>query len=198
MESSETLVDLIRHGEPEGGRRFRGVTDDPLSERGWRQMREAIGVREPWKAVATSPLRRCAEFAQDLAGRLHLPLEEVPDLREIAFGSWEGRTAADVLAEGPGDLYGFWRDPENTRIPGGEMLPAFRDRVIPAWDDLIERYSGPSLLIVAPGWVVRILLTHVLGMPLSHLFRLEVAYADRSRIRVDSAGARLVAHGSHR
>ena len=35
-----TRIDLIRHGEPVGGRRYRGQIDDPLSEKGWKQMRE--------------------------------------------------------------------------------------------------------------------------------------------------------------
>ena len=34
-----TTIDLIRHGEPVGGRRYRGGRmDDPLSEKGWAQM----------------------------------------------------------------------------------------------------------------------------------------------------------------
>lgn len=34
-----TLIDLIRHGEPAGGRRYRGHgLDDPLTEKGWSQM----------------------------------------------------------------------------------------------------------------------------------------------------------------
>ncbi len=197
MHTGETLVDLIRHGEPEGGRRFRGETDDPLSETGWRQMQASVGKGESWQAIATSPLRRCAEFANTLGERLGIPVEQVPDLKEMAFGAWEGRTASDILAEGPGDLAGFWEDPENGRIPEGESLTAFRDRVVGAWQGLVARYAGHHLLIVAHGGVVRVLLTHVLGMPPGHLFRLEVAYADRSRIRVDSHGPRLVAHGSH-
>jgi hypothetical protein len=32
----DTLIDLIRHGQPEGGRRIRGNgCDDPLSPLGW-------------------------------------------------------------------------------------------------------------------------------------------------------------------
>ncbi|MHB1590203.1 MAG: histidine phosphatase family protein [Sulfuricella sp.] len=38
-----TTIDLIRHGEPVGGRRYRGRTDDPLSEKGWNQMWTAVG-----------------------------------------------------------------------------------------------------------------------------------------------------------
>lgn len=37
-----TRFDLIRHGEPEGGRKFRGSTDHPLSQDGWAQMRYAV------------------------------------------------------------------------------------------------------------------------------------------------------------
>jgi len=30
-----TTIDLLRHGEPVGGRMLRGSTDHPLSETGW-------------------------------------------------------------------------------------------------------------------------------------------------------------------
>ncbi len=39
-----TKIDIIRHGEPIGGPRFRGHgVDDPLSEKGWEQMWNAVG-----------------------------------------------------------------------------------------------------------------------------------------------------------
>ena len=37
-----TTFDLLRHGEPVGGRMLRGRTDHPLSERGWQQVTEAV------------------------------------------------------------------------------------------------------------------------------------------------------------
>ena len=40
--STETIIDLIRHGEPVGGQRLRGAQDDPLSALGWQQMRESV------------------------------------------------------------------------------------------------------------------------------------------------------------
>jgi len=34
----------MRHGEPVGGRAYRGHSiDDPLSEKGWQQMWDAVG-----------------------------------------------------------------------------------------------------------------------------------------------------------
>lgn len=197
MEADETLIDLIRHGEPEGGRMFRGVTDHPLSERGWAEMRLATAGEAGWQAVVTSPLQRCAEFAEAVAWVRDLPLEREPALREMDFGAWEGRTASDILANGPGDLAGFWADPERAQAPEGEALADFRDRVVGAWESLLERHAGRHVLVVAHGGAIRVTLAHVLGMPLANLFRMEVAYGGRTRIRRDDAGTRLVAHGSH-
>ncbi len=194
---TDTVIDLIRHGEPEGGRMFRGVTDHPLSERGWEQMRLASASESGWQAVVSSPLRRCTEFAETLAEARGLPLEQDPALREMNFGAWEGRAAEDILAHGPGDLAGFWADPENAQPPEGEALAEFRERVVAGWESLVGRYPGRHILVVGHGGAIRVILAHVLGMPLANLFRMEVPYACRSRIRRDDAGMRLVAHGSH-
>ena len=42
-----TTLDLMRHGEPVGGRKYRGQIDDPLSEKGWAQVRAALGHTIP-------------------------------------------------------------------------------------------------------------------------------------------------------
>jgi alpha-ribazole phosphatase/probable phosphoglycerate mutase len=39
-----TTLDLLRHGESVGGRKYRGQTDDPLSEKGWAQMRDVVAI----------------------------------------------------------------------------------------------------------------------------------------------------------
>ena len=59
------VIDLIRHGEPEGGRRYRGATDDPLTAAGWRQMEAAVAGLS-WQRIYSSPLVRCADFARHL------------------------------------------------------------------------------------------------------------------------------------
>ena len=46
-----TTVDLLRHGEPEGGKKFRGAVDDPLSPQGWAQMRTAVGDGRDWQVI---------------------------------------------------------------------------------------------------------------------------------------------------
>ena len=74
-----TTLDLLRHGEPQGGIRFRGCgVDDALSEKGWKEMWGAVSGPGPWTCVYTSPMQRCKPFAQAIAERHGLPLIEEP------------------------------------------------------------------------------------------------------------------------
>ena len=209
MTSTITTVDLIRHGEPVGGHKYRGQSDDPLSEKGWAQMRSAVGEHRPWDVIASSTLSRCAAFASELAQRHAIPLEFDARLMEIGFGEWEGRTAAvapgilppatlahpcaaEVTALDPALLRRFWLDPLNNVPPGAELLTAFRDRVIPAWDEILARHSGKHILIVGHAGVIRMVVRHVLDMPLQRVFRLSVPNAGITRIRVENDGEQIL------
>lgn len=196
--STPTTIDLIRHGEPVGGSKYRGQTNDPLSEKGWAQMRAAVGDHRPWEAILTSPLARCRAFAEELAARLALPLGVDVRLMEVGFGEWEGRTAEELLATDSERLARFWNDPMHHAPPGGETLITFRDRVLAAWEDILARYAGRHVLIVGHAGTIRIAVCHVLDMPLDRLFRIQVPNAGITRIQVDMNGAgvlpRLVFH----
>ncbi|MBI3574867.1 MAG: alpha-ribazole phosphatase [Gammaproteobacteria bacterium] len=196
--NTPTTIDLIRHGEPVGGSKYRGQTDDPLSEKGWAQMRAAVADRWPWEVVVTSPLARCRAFAEELAARLALPLEVDARLMEVGFGEWEGRTAEELLATDSERLTRFWNDPMRHAPPGGETLTAFQGRVLAAWEDILARYAGRHVLIVGHAGTIRIAVCHVLDMPLDRLFRIQVPNAGITRIQVDMNGAgvlpRLVFH----
>ena len=181
--SDFTIVDLLRHGEPEGGQMFRGALDDPLSPRGWEQMRTAVGDYRDWQVIVSSPLVRCAHFARELAERLDRPLEIVPEFTELSFGVWEGRSVADVHAADPLTLARFWRDPVTYPIPEGEPVADFDRRIGKAWNALQERHQGRHLLLVVHGGVIRMVLRHLLDMPVWRIWRIEVPFAALSRIR---------------
>lgn len=196
---TSTIIDMIRHGEPVGGRRYRGQIDDPLSDKGWSQMRAAVGEHAPWQAIVSSPLTRCLDFASELAERLRLPLTQDARLMEIGFGEWEGKTAAELMASDPEILQDFWRDPLNHTPPGAEPLQDFEQRVIAAWQDLLENHVGRHLLLVGHAGQMRMVIRHVLDMPLEKMFRIQVENAGITRIQVDGEGAdalpRLIFHG---
>ncbi len=184
-DSLTTTIDLIRHGEPVGGKKYRGQIDDPLSEKGWRQMREAVGDHCPWEVIISSPLARCAAFAEELATRHHRPLELDERLMEIGFGAWEGRTAAELKQEDPERLLRFWSDPLNNTPPGAETLPVFRERIIAGWQAALQRHAGKHLLMVGHAGMMRMIIREVLAMPLDKMFHIQVENACITRITVD-------------
>ncbi|HKL78506.1 MAG TPA: histidine phosphatase family protein, partial [Gammaproteobacteria bacterium] len=110
MTPNEPCIDLLRHGEPEGGKKYRGQTDDPLTGNGWQQMWQATGPVRPWTRIVTSPLRRCAAFAESLAAEAGTPLAWDRRLMEVDYGHWAGRTLAEVRAEDPDTLAAFQTD----------------------------------------------------------------------------------------
>lgn len=177
-----TTIDLLRHGESVGGRKYRGQQDDPLTEKGWDQMRAAVGDHCPWEVIVSSSLSRCSDFAKALAQRHAIPLESYDQLKEIGFGEWEGQTAGELTKKDPEILLKFWADPENNVPPGAEPLIDFCDRVIGVWDDITHRYKNKHILVVGHAGVIRMILRHVLEMPLTNTYRIRIPGAGLSRI----------------
>lgn len=181
-------VGLLRHGEVRGGPCFRGHTDDPLTATGWDQMRAAVTDDQRWDRVISSPLARCAAFARIFAERRALPLLLDRQLREMHFGAWEGRSAAELMAEDPVALTDFWRDPERCPPPGGESLDQFKMRVLAAWDQMVREHVEQRLLVITHGGVIRVLLSHLLKRPFRQLQQFEVAYGGLYTLQIDGDG----------
>ncbi len=199
-EAVTTIIDLLRHGDVEGGRKYRGQLDDPLTELGWQQLRNTTCKKQSWQHIITSPLKRCVEFAEELAQAQSLPLKIENEFKEISFGLWEGKTAEQLLSTEPEKIKRFWNDPVNTTPPQGENLLDFEKRILKAWKNLIAEFQGKHVLLLSHAGVMRIILCHVLGMPLTELFKLDVGLAKASRIQIEHADEknwpRLIFHGS--
>jgi len=182
-----TRVDLLRHGATEGGERYRGSTDDVLSARGWEQMRAAVGDACSWSRIVSSPLKRCAEFAAELAQRHALPVEFDARLREIHFGTWEGKTAAELLAEHPEHIARFWNDPVHNPPPDAENLLHFEARVLAAWNEHLARHIGKQVLIITHGGPIRAIVGHIHSLSWPDRFGIEVPHASIRRVHAPAA-----------
>jgi len=195
-----TVIDLLRHGDVEGGRKYRGQLDDPLSELGWQQLRDTTANKQNWQQVITSPLKRCADFAEELTQTHALPLQTWPEFKEVSFGLWEGKTADELLNVEADAIKRYWNDPINTTPPQGENLLDFEKRVLNGWKNLLSEFQGQHILLVSHAGVMRIILCYLLGMPLSELFKLDVGLAKVSRIQIEHINGenwpRLIFHGS--
>ena len=184
---TETLIHLLRHGEPEGGRAYRGHgVDDPLSETGWQQMRQALPFRVHWDVVVTSPLLRCRAFAEEVAGQAACPVQILESFKEIGFGEWEGRTPDDLLRIDPEGLDAYRRDPVNCRPRGAEPLQVFRRRIDEAWHQLLQAYSGRQVLVVAHAGVMRAVTACVLALDHQAMQSIRIDYAHWLKIRHDA------------
>ena len=183
-----TTIDLIRHGEPVGGRKYRGQIDDPLSDKGWTQMREAVADHNPWDVIISSTLSRCIEFAQELGQRHAIEVIAESRFIEIGFGEWEGRTADELTQEDADQVHRFLNDPLNNTPPGAETLYEFEARIIGAWNDVMQQYAGQHILLVGHAGMMRMIIRHILDMPLERIFRIQVANAAITRIRVEHTG----------
>ena len=175
-------IDLLRHGETEGGACYRGRTDDQLTATGWQQMWGAVDGAAHWPGIVSSPLSRCASFASALAERHAIPLQFDERLREMDFGDWEGRTAAELMATAPDDIARFWQDPLHHGPPQGESLLSLRARVLTAWNEIVNRQR--PVLIVTHGGPIRVILSHVLGKPPERLMEIDVPHAAIFSLRV--------------
>jgi len=182
--SEKTVIDLLRHGEPLGGRRYRGQIDDPLSEKGWSEMWHAVSGETPWQLIITSPLRRCSEFAHQLSKRLSLPLHLDERLKEVGFGAWEGLTQQQLQERDADILTRFYLDPQHNRPEDAETLESLSQRVAQAFDQAVSEHWGKHLLIIAHAGVIRSLLTRTLNAPASHMYRLSIGTASLSRIEI--------------
>lgn len=187
-----TIIDMIRHGEPVGGSRYRGHTiDDPLSDKGWQQMWEAVDGYKQWEVVVSSPMLRCSEFATKIGERLTLPVVIDERIKEIGFGVWEGKTREQLQKEDLEQYLSFYRDPVQCRPEGAEDLNEFIARTTSAYQDIVHEFTGRHVLCVTHAGVMRAIITHVLHAAPLGMYKIKINNAGITRIRVSDDGGIL-------
>lgn len=182
-------LDLLRHGETELGGGLRGSLDDALTALGWEQMRAAVEGQGPWSRIVSSPLQRCALFAQALGEQLKLPVTFDKDLQELHFGAWEGQSAAALMETDEQALGLFWADPYAFTPPQGEPVLEFSTRVLAAVNRLQHTYTGERVLVVCHGGVMKLLLAQARGLPREQLLQIQVVNGALFTLHVDACGA---------
>jgi alpha-ribazole phosphatase/probable phosphoglycerate mutase len=181
-----TTIDLLRHGEPVGGRRYRGQIDDPLSDKGWQEMRDAVSQQRPWQTIISSPLKRCSEFAAELSEQMGISLTFDDRLKEVGFGNWEGFSGDELRAEDPDQLMRFYHDPIKHRPQNAEPLPSFNQRVSQAYNQATRKHSGRHILVISHAGVIRSILASQLDAPLGSMYRFSIATGSLSRIKIEA------------
>ena len=152
---------LVRHGKTEYNerRQYCGALDPDLSDLG-RQELEHSAIRAYLEEhtpdmVFCSPMRRTLQTAAILLDGRDVPLVAVPELREIDFGDFEGRSYEDMKDD---PAYTAWLDTNcEGPIPGGDFPESFRDDVEVCFESLMETCRTERVeraLIVSHGGVL--------------------------------------------
>ncbi|MEU1775495.1 bifunctional RNase H/acid phosphatase [Streptomyces sp. NPDC012842] len=198
---------LLRHGEtaltPEKRFSGSGGGDPELSATGRRQAAcaaEAFAARGTVQEIVSSPLRRCRETAEAVAGRLGLEVRVEDGLRETDFGLWEGLTFAEVRERHGADLTAWLASPDVAPTGGGESFAEVAERVSAARDRLIARYAGRTVLLVTHVTPIKTLVRLALGAPPESLYRMELSPASVSTVAYYADGnpsLRLLNDTSH-
>ena len=128
-------------------------------------------------AVYCSTLSRAVQSAEIIAEPYNLSPVCRADLRERSFGLWEGMTFTEIRENYPDEFAAWAANPLAYSPLGGETTIEVRDRVIGAVDTILREHAGQHVAIVAHGGVNRIVLCHILGIPLENIFRIEQDYA---------------------
>src|SRR3990172_13432062 len=91
---------LIRHGQTDWNRDRKIMGDAPigLNDAGKDQVQRLSKLLSPVKveALYSSPLQRTMESAEILNLNWHLSLQSHPDVREIEYGEWVGKTFREI------------------------------------------------------------------------------------------------------
>jgi broad specificity phosphatase PhoE len=158
---------LIRHARTDAVRHAAFPLDEPLDADGLDAARELAGRLGRGDAFCSPSLR-----ARETAAAAGLDATVLPELRECDFGTWAGRTLADVDAQDPEGTLAWMTDP-HARPHGGETLAELLAR-IDRWLDAQARMNGRATAITHGG-VVKAAVVHALGAPAAAFWRVDAA-----------------------
>lgn len=190
-----TRIYLVRHGETawnaEG--RFQGQSDTPLSETG-KQQANTLSQQLKGKnltAIYTSDLQRAWETARIIGSYHKLSIKRLPDLREMSFGSWEGMAYDQIQDEYPKELADWQKNILTTAPPSGESLEQLTTRVQAVYDFICHTYQTDSLLVVAHGGVLQVMLCMALDLSPQKYWQFQLNPGSLSEIAIYPEGVIL-------
>lgn len=186
---------LVRHGKlvtANQERRYIGQIDIPLSEEGVHQARllQTELARQELAAVFCSDLMRSIDTAKIITEKLNIKLTIRRELREISMGDWEGKTFREIAQAYPAEYAKRGENIVSYRIHGAESFAECQSRILAAFTGIIN-VTQENILIVGHAGINRLLLCHLLGMPMENLFHISQDYGCMNIIVYDSGQYRI-------
>ena len=141
---------LIRHGQTDWNTQGRVQGGGDLNNIGIAQSNLLATVLQNSQAstIYTSPSKRTHQTAVIIATALSLEVNTTPLLKDIDYGVWSGALLADLIKDDP-DLFEQWeKDPSSVTFPEGESLLDLRTRISVFMDEITEKHSSDTVVVV--------------------------------------------------
>ncbi len=166
---------IIRHGETDFNKRGiiqgRGVNSD-LNDHGISQARSFYKAYHhiEFDKVITSTLKRTHQTVQSFIDK-GIPWEQYEGLDELDWGINEGKEATKKLKDDFYSLTKNWMDGKiHDKFPGGESPVEVNERQVIALNKILrEQDQIQNVLICMHGRALRLLLCHMLQLPLNNM-----------------------------
>ncbi len=184
---------FLRHGQTVDSREnvFCGAGRDPVLTDDGVAMAAAFAraYRDtPWAAIYASPLTRAVQTARALADLVQLPINERAELKEIAYGAWEGRSVEEVDRDFHDEFVRWTADPAWNPPTDGETAIAIDRRVLRVVEEITQSVMNGNVLIVSHKATIRIALSTLLGIDVGRF---------RYRLGCPVASVSVVEFGTH-
>ena len=166
--STGTRVLLLRHAETAAPDRYHGSESDiALGPRGLEQAEGAAQglIRLGPTALYSSAMLRARQTAGPIARTLGLEAIVVPALHERIMGPLGGMLQSEGRARYVASMEAWKAGDLAATHEGGESYLQIRDRVVPPFLALARSHPGETIVVVAHGMVIRVLLSDLLGGP---------------------------------
>ena len=154
----------VRHGQTDWNLAERmqgGGSEKKLNETGIEQAKETKQELENVKydVLICSPMHRAIQTAEIINKDRNVPIITDERIRERKLGDLEGNKVTDETVKK------IWDYNLNYQIPNGESLHDFEKRILEFLDEIKQKYTDKTVLIVAHGGIAKVLKMHLYGMP---------------------------------
>lgn len=187
---------LLRHGETTYSQSgvFCGALDPELTAEG-SLMAQAFADAYSnlvWEGIYISPMKRTIATARPLCDALGLAMQIRDGLREISYGTWEGREQEDVKLHHEQDYIRWLTEPAWNPPTGGETAVQVASRALPIISEIEAKYKDGNVLVVSHKATLRIILCSLMGIDLGrYRDRIDAPAASVSIIKFDIHGPLL-------
>jgi probable phosphoglycerate mutase len=160
---------FLRHGQTPLSREdvFCGSGLNPELTPEGSEMAEAFAAfyrHKSWSAVYASPLRRTAATARPLCDALGMEMQLRDELKEIAYGEWEGQSKETVSRLHHDDYLSWLADPAWHAPTGGELAILIARRALSIVEEIKQLFDDGNVLVVSHKATIRIILCGLLGI----------------------------------